>query len=172
VIKRQHGAWDIEYLVEERDSGSEVIAVHITPHGCPLDDCDKWPIHGIDSPALTRRELRDFPLGPAVIPRQVVNPEEMDAAGVRLPKPMARERRRPDSFYAQVMRLYVAACDRDDRAPRVTVARQLSANGIPCSSSSIRDFRKEAERRGLITQTRPGKSGGKLTEKAIRLLDE
>ncbi len=179
VIKYQHGPWDVECLVEEREYGSEPIAMHIAPHGVPRDDHDKWPaiqflpdgtVLGTDTPPLTRRQLRDIPLGPDVIPRSVINPEKMKAEGVKLPKPLARGKHRPDSFYAQVAALYVAACERGDRAPRVTVARQLSTNGAPYTSVSIRNFRKEAERRGLITPTRQGRPGGQLTARAHKLL--
>jgi hypothetical protein len=185
VIKHRHGPWDVEYFVEEREYGSEVIAMHIDPHGVPLDDRGKWPaiqylpdgsVRGVDTPPLTRRQLRGIPLGPSVIPRDVANPEQMAAAGVRLPKPMARTRptarakRRPDSFYAQVAKLYSEACARGDRAPRESVARQLSANGTPCNSTNVRDWRREAERRELITATRPGRAGGTLTDKALQIL--
>jgi hypothetical protein len=169
LIKRQHGAWDVEYFVEERDHGSEVIAIQVTPHGCPRDDRG-WPVHGVDSPPLTRRELRDIPLGPEIIPREVINPEDMQAAGVELPAPFARGQHRPDLFYAQIAQLYVTALERHSRTPVATVARQAASNGAPYSRDTIRDFLNIARRRGLLTRPRAGQAGGKLTEKAIELL--
>ena len=68
--------------------------------------------------------------------------------------------------------MYVTALENNSRAPVVTLARQMSANGTPYGRDAIRDFLNVARRRKLLTRPRPGKADGKLTAKALRLLDD
>lgn len=72
---------------------------------------------------------------------------------------------RPDTFYAEVARGYVAAVERGSYRPVADLARRRRD-----SITKVRDMIRRARARGLLTLEGPGKRGGVLTERAERLL--
>ena len=81
------------------------------------------------------------------------------------------DRRRPgrkgrsDLSYATWARAYVRFIEEGERNP----VRRL-ADEQHLSSSQIRTIIGEARRRDLLTEAKPGKAGGQLTEKCVVLL--
>jgi predicted transcriptional regulator len=73
---------------------------------------------------------------------------------------------RPDMDYADIAHHYVELLSSSSK-PIEALAKQMNV-----SKSSASSYVHEARRRGLLTKTRQGASGGKLTEKANQLLKE
>jgi len=71
-----------------------------------------------------------------------------------------------DEVFARAAAEYVGFVEAGERAP----LRAL-AGVIQVSESRARNIVHEARARGLLTKTKPGRRGGRLTAKARRLLD-
>jgi hypothetical protein len=76
-------------------------------------------------------------------------------------------RGRTDLEYAKVAREYADLVAAGDEGPVLTLAKRLIA-----AESTIRNQLTEARKRGLLTSTRPGRAGGRLTARATRILKD
>lgn len=76
-------------------------------------------------------------------------------------------RGRTDLEYAHLADAYARLVADGDRAPVRTLAVDLSV-----AESTVRNQVSEARARGLLTSSRPGRAGGRLTARARRLLTE
>jgi hypothetical protein len=76
-------------------------------------------------------------------------------------------RGRTDLEYARLAAEYAELIFDGDTMPVVTLAEELHV-----AESTVRNQLSEARRRGLLTATKPGRAGGRLTAKAQRLLKE
>jgi hypothetical protein len=119
---------------------------------------------------LGARLLRRLRMGAAVDQAETSMREYVTLTrllGERWGKPVQRpgRRGRPLVEYAVWAHRYVEACERDARAPIKLLALEHGD-----SESSIRGLVNRARDRGLLTRSEQGKSGGKLTAKARRIL--
>ncbi len=146
------------------------------------------------SPTITRRLLRDVPLGALedygrrMIRHQAGKNKMLDAFAVmaigfreRAGEDVtdARSRLRawqemplrpgargtPDAYYADLAAAYVELCEGGSNNPNVELG-----NTLHLSSQTITNQVGEARRRGMLTRAGPGRAGGELTPKAIALL--
>lgn len=86
------------------------------------------------------------------------------------PRHKGRRDGRPDTYFAELARRYVAALAEPGVAQR---ASQHLAKEDHVEVSTMYQRLHEARRRGLLTKpTTPGKAGGRLTKYALELLDE
>jgi hypothetical protein len=128
---------------------------------------------------LTRRLVRDLPLGEyeqaaqrsfqeweEYLPEKPARNDRADAAirsFLHIPRPGRAGR--PDEFYAVFAAAYVMAC-RESRAPIKALADQWHLN-----EQTVKNMVSEARnKRGLLSETKQGKGGGELTEKALAIL--
>lgn len=75
-------------------------------------------------------------------------------------------RGKDDRVFAEVANQYVLLVGAGERAPLKKLAEVLHV-----SRSRARNVVLEARKRGLLTETKPGRAGGDLTAKARRLLE-
>jgi hypothetical protein len=106
-------------------------------------------------------------LGPAVDPKLK---QWLDAMRP-LPEPSAgRGRRVSDLDYIHVVAIYLHHCDQESsRRPAADTARDL---GGDWNSEKVREWLRRARQRDLLTKVRHGTSGGRLTPKALQVLDD
>jgi hypothetical protein len=78
-------------------------------------------------------------------------------------------RGRPDLYYARLAAAYVSAVESGNPRPVAAVAEQL---GDGYSSAYVRDALHRARERGLLIRPPRGRAGGRLTNKALAMLDE
>lgn len=74
--------------------------------------------------------------------------------------------RRTDEDFTGLALEYVLLVESGDRSPAKTLSEQYGHGSSAVWANRI----SEARRRGLLTDVRPGESGGRLTDKAERLL--
>jgi hypothetical protein len=87
------------------------------------------------------------------VPRSDVRPRRRLAKG------------RPEIFYAEIARAYAEEVQAGSKRPIVDLAKRLRMD-----RPKVRDSIYSARRRGLLSKADHGKWGGKLTDKAKRLL--
>jgi hypothetical protein len=83
-------------------------------------------------------------------------------------RPPTGKRGRPGlgaRFYAEVARDYVRACEKNPSSPITELGRRRQIE-----PARARDFVRRARELGMLTAGRPGKPGGRVTEKAAALL--
>ena len=85
-----------------------------------------------------------------------------------LETPKPGRRGRDDVEYAIWADRYVEAVQRADRNPIVVLTREYPGH----SADSLRAILNKARKRGLLSKSQPGRSGGHLLPKAIKLLEE
>jgi hypothetical protein len=125
------------------------------------------------SGAVTSRLLRELPIGkmaeelrrylrehPTVKRRSVSLASQLDMQPGR--------RGRPDSFYAQVAAAYVSILEDEPSAAPVKVLAEREGY----SRSMVNNWLRQARNRELLTEARPGKAGGSLTDKGRAALEE
>jgi hypothetical protein len=141
----------------------------------PKDDAQPPP------GGITRRRLRDVPLTPLLsqwkaawdLVLDTLDPDTAKvfrhaygfriAKGATVPKPGRRGH--PDSFYAEIAQLYVSLVREGSPRPIEQIAEKANR-----SVAGVRDLVHSARAKGLLTASPPGKPGGELTDKALRLL--
>jgi hypothetical protein len=191
--------WAVNYVLEVHDGTAVVAELHITPirrprrpkrESEPGDEAWEAEPDYIPARGLTARELRRVSLGPQITARafepkceRFWNPETGEAVyreypplfseAVTAARRNARGYGRSDRFYAEVAAKYVAAVQSGSRRPIPDVQKELADVGQHFALETIRVFRQEAVKRGLLTRpSRPGVPGGSLTERARQLLGE
>lgn len=98
------------------------------------------------------------------------------AVGQALGPAWRREIRRPgragraDLHYALWAHRYAQALDAEERSPVQRIIREEQAAGRHVTKGQVAGAMNRARARGLFTGAPPGKAGGKLTAKALRLL--
>lgn len=139
-----------------------------------VDAIEKAPAGG-----LTASQLRSLDLG-KVLARaralaestsEFLNKREPGSSGPWAENLRAAPKRpgrsgRDDYFYAQLAEWFVALIGQNVRGPVQRIAREKGA-----SEHTVRDWLAEARKRGLLTKAAPGRTEGKLTEKAKALLE-
>jgi len=85
-----------------------------------------------------------------------------------LETPKPGRRGRDDVEYAIWADRYVEAVQRASRNPIVVLTREYPGH----SADSLRAILNKARKRGLLSKSQPGRSGGHLLPKAIKLLEE
>ena len=73
---------------------------------------------------------------------------------------------RDDGFYAAWAAAYLDKCAQT-RRPHLALAEETNYG-----KDTIRDFVQKARNRGLLTKAPPGRAGGQLLPKAVRLLEQ
>lgn len=143
--------------------------VEITPRGLRLRRLVIEP-SGPDTPpsGITTRMLRDLKTGPLISTLRVAAAQSKALFGTPDLSIGHRVGRggRDERFYAEWAREYVAACARS-----VHPVADLAAR-YHVSASQVRNLTYACRKRGMLTRSLPGRAGGELTEKALRLLEE
>ena len=86
-----------------------------------------------------------------------------------LSRPRPGRKGRPDSEYAMWAARYVSACRQDARRPIARLTKEHAGH----SESMLRAILNKARNRGLLTATpQKGVAGGRLTKRALQLLQE
>jgi len=183
--------WRAAYRVKPRGDRVEVLEVRVFPHlGSPGVSAGDWNVETgvVPEGGMTARLIRDrLVLGkhihemlPALLNqnRETFPPglfgDWLDRLGypseVRR-GPGARSKRGPkgrtDRELAEIAAIYVKVCSKGGRAHVQTTAKKL---GLP--ATVVRDALHRARKRGLLTSTMRGLSGGKLTEYGEQVLAE
>lgn len=139
---------------------------------------------GTDGPPLTRRLMRDYPIGAIDTAARThmarwwrefdsgrseaarsAYPVSPSAVAIDMRRPGRRGR--PDVFYAELAAEYVAWLESPDDQTLTEFAQTRFV-----SESQMRNLLHEARYRKLLSKSPPGKAGGHLTERAIALLVE
>ena len=101
---------------------------------------------------------------PKATPGPFTSPSNLALAGFR---ESGRGRgRRTDRDFAELAMEYVMLIQEGDRSPAKTISERTGGGSPAVWANRI----SEARKRGLLTEVRPGQSGGELTEKAHELL--
>lgn len=159
------GDWLVRYTLEERDGATIIAGINITPNADPFHSTIPEP--GTAPPGgLQARDLRHIPMGVPTINAKTQDdrpgyPNTMPPA--RRPGSLGRD----DAYYLDVAIRYVQAIEHGSRQPIADVAEQMGG----FRRGHVRDLVAEARKRGLLTSAPKGLAGGKLTAKALRLLE-
>jgi hypothetical protein len=140
-----------------------------------VSSCAIAPVGEVPAGGLTARQLRRATLGDltrlagrGVIGRIIsaVAPEAALTADDDQAHPRPGRAGRDDHFYAVWAARYAEQAAYTARP----IAELADAHDRP--PTRLREYIAEARRRGLLTATRPGRSGGQLTDKARALLED
>jgi transposase-like protein len=158
--------WACRLALEELGGAWEVSGVAVAPSRDLVDrDAEPSP-----SSAITRRLLRDLPLGGMAeeLRRHVAS---HPTAQRRHPRWVGQldqrpgRRGRPDTFYAEVAHAYLELVETGTGAPVQELAASWGYSG-----SQVNNWLHEARRRELLTAAPRGRAGGSLTPAAVELL--
>ena len=94
-----------------------------------------------------------------------VNDENLGELFSKASKQGARQRGKPDSFYAKIAKEYVRLLGQRIRNP---IGKLAESRNTP--QPRMRDMVHEARRRELLTRKSQGVAGGQLTQKALQVL--
>jgi hypothetical protein len=149
-----------------RTSGStpwrmeEFAALYVGQGVAAAEGIRRLPIGGL----LARARKLVSPARPKATPGPFVSPSAIGLAGFR---ESGRGRgRRTDRDFAELAMEYVMLIQEGDRSPAKTISERTGGGSPAVWANRI----SEARKRGLLTEVRPGQSGGELTEKAHELL--
>jgi len=180
----QAGGWHVQAWIEWRQGAPWITELRLrsangrslaSAHGpdgprghYPHENGRSVPEGGITTPvlrALSTQDLYD------AIGRDNASASTLTLCGVDADQDFVAFRRpgrrgRDDIFYAIWADRYLARCKKS-RHPYPDLAAEHPDHEI----GSIRAFVQEARRRGLLVGMSKGRAGGKLSEKAMRLLD-
>jgi hypothetical protein len=137
-------------------------------------------VHVPDRRPLNAAFVHAIPVGAAISKAKVAasflsrsrarNTTGDEAASLATWGEMVRERTgtrgKADVVYALVAAEYVRLIETENRAPLKTLAAAMVV-----SESQVRNSVSEARKRGLLTPTKPGKKGGRMTAKGLRTLE-
>jgi hypothetical protein len=149
------GQWDMEEMAV-RYTGSGTASVH---------DVRSLPLGGLLTQARSLVSQASTALPVTVAGRLTI----VDLDATRLAPFLADGRgrgRRSDADFAKLALVYAQLVAEGNRAP----AKALSERHGSGSAATWANRVNEARRRGLLTEVKPGQSGGSLTAKAERLL--
>lgn len=180
--------WIVAYRLIPQGDQLIVAEVRIFPgqlnmFSGPEPDEQTWA-RPIPDRGLTARGLRQIPLGKhlRLAQKEAAQEERMFESAPpsfqRFAWPLERDRRRPgpkgwpDQHYAKIAAAYVDALAGGSRRPVNDATEFLKKQGLPYSKDRIRDAVSEARRRGLLTPAQRGRAGGRLTDRAQKLLEK
>lgn len=155
--------WAITAFFEVQSGGAVLSGLLVRPAGgwSPPGGLTSDIVRGINLSTLRKRSLRRV--------RYLETPPYLGVDLVSHSDRRPGERKRPgrrgrtDLDYARLASRYVDLLD--DPTPIKLMASQDDLSEI-----TIRGLLYEARKRGLLTSATPGQAGGKLTDKAVRLL--
>jgi hypothetical protein len=155
--------WKITATFVRQGDQLVVSSCTISPAG------DEVPVGGLTARQLRRATLGDLTrlasqslvakLMTAIAPDTTANPAEDDQV-----HPHPGRAGRDDHFYA----VWAARYAEQAAYTASPIAELAELHDRP--PARLRDYIAQARRRGLLTETTPGRSGGQLTDKAIALL--
>jgi hypothetical protein len=181
IVEDVQQGWHMQAWVELRNGTPVVTELRLRPaNGTTLVD-----VHGEGGPRgeYPHESGRQVPSGTGISDALRVNwPGRIYEALAKSDQPVsdtfgmhgvdAEELLRPgrrgrgDQFYAVWAQLYVQECEVSPRSPYPGLAEQHPT----FTAGTIQSFVSQARARGLLVGTVPGRSGGRLSKKAERLL--
>jgi DNA-binding MarR family transcriptional regulator len=120
--------------------------------------------------AVTTRLLRELPLGRMAAELRTYQHDDFSPRHPEIAEALATRpgrRGQPDSFYARVAAAYVALVEAGSTSPVKALAERETY-----TTSNVNNWLREARNRGLLTEARVGKAGGRLTDKGRAVLAE
>lgn len=155
------------------DEGSAVQAAHQPPG---WSHSEQTRFHVMPTGGITARTLKNLTLGRHIGAARAAVARKLRIEGqlregtfemheVAAAMPAAGRRGRPDAFYAHLAQEYLQTVRAGSPAPLVEIANRMGSN-----ANTVAARIKEARRRGLLSRTDRGRSGGELTDKARELL--
>jgi hypothetical protein len=159
-LEHELDGWQIRLPFEVRDGEVTIRGITVTPTA-------EAP------PTLTKRFLNGIPFETALPAARAaveraatrrLRPGDLSAMLKWAPRRPGR-RGRPDLFYAGFAWRYVMLLGDGSTNPVRDLAAELRAFGHDYTDTQVRDYIAEARRRGLLTKSGRGRSGGQLTER-------
>ena len=174
------GGWKVAYRLIAQDGQVVVAEVRLFPHedGTNQEVPGVWSGELLGSRAkvpfggITSRLLRDIKMGEhrksvPVVLKKLRRWAPVSVERSRLARAEPRRQGRPpidEVRLAKIAKRYVEALQAGSERPIVD-----TADAVGLTSSGTRDLMYKARRRGILTPTIRGRSGGQLTEKGRRL---